>query len=267
MRIAISSLAALLVTLALFYVMQSMVKGSGQPIEKPVNYGVVDFVRLQREPAESQTESLPRLPPRQTVEPPRTLPALSSPPASVAPPAAPQPEFAAQPLPPLQLSKPFLDSSTAAVRETPPVSKPTSDQKPDAPDTEMQTSALAPRPANGQMSGTGEPGAADFLTPDQQGWLGGDALEAIPIFKMQPKYPRKAARSRIEGWVKVEFTITEQGTVTDAKVVDAKPRRTFDRSALQSIRKWRFKPKVVDGKAVKRKASQVIEFRLSRGQG
>ena len=59
--------------------------------------------------------------------------------------------------------------------------------------------------------------------------------------------------------------LLEKGTVTDAKVVASRPRRTFDRSAVQSIRKWRFKPRVVDGRPVPRKATQVIEFKLAKG--
>jgi protein TonB len=66
-----------------------------------------------------------------------------------------------------------------------------------------------------------------------------------------------------EGWVKVAFTITARGTVTDAVVVESKPRRLFNRSALTAIRKWRFKPQVVDGKPVPVRATQVIEFKLA----
>ena len=86
--------------------------------------------------------------------------------------------------------------------------------------------------------------------------------ELIALVKIAPRYPRKAAMAKKEGWVKVEFTVTELGTVRDAKVVDADPRRLFDRAAKQAILKWKFKPRIVDGKAVSRRAVQVIEFKL-----
>ena len=89
--------------------------------------------------------------------------------------------------------------------------------------------------------------------------------EVVALYKFPPEYPRKAARSGEEGWVKIEFTITSQGEVDDPKVVASKPRRIFDRAALKAIRKWRFKPKTVDGIAVPRRAVQVIEFRLASG--
>ena len=63
--------------------------------------------------------------------------------------------------------------------------------------------------------------------------------------------------------MKVAFTITEEGKVTEAVVTDSRPRRVFDRSALRAIRKWRFRPKVVDGRPVKSQATQLIEFKLS----
>jgi protein TonB len=45
-------------------------------------------------------------------------------------------------------------------------------------------------------------------------------------------------------------------------VLDAKPRRLFERAAKKAILKWKFKPRIVDGKAVPRKAIQTIEFKL-----
>jgi len=86
--------------------------------------------------------------------------------------------------------------------------------------------------------------------------------ELIALMKIAPRYPRKAALAKKEGWVKLEFIVTEQGTVKDVIVIDAKPRRLFERAAKRAILKWKFKPRIVDGKAVPRKAIQTIEFKL-----
>ncbi len=100
------------------------------------------------------------------------------------------------------------------------------------------------------------------------GGLGGGAGagdgELIALVKIAPRYPRRAAIAGKEGWVKLEFTVTELGTVEDVKVLDSKPPRVFDRAAKRAILKWKFKPKVVDGKPVPRRAVQVIEFKLSK---
>jgi protein TonB len=86
--------------------------------------------------------------------------------------------------------------------------------------------------------------------------------DIIPVVVIRPMYPREAAISGIQGWVKVEFTITETGTVKDPRVIDAKPPRVFNREAIRAILKWKFKPRVVEGIAVERRATQVIDFRL-----
>ncbi len=91
--------------------------------------------------------------------------------------------------------------------------------------------------------------------------------DIIPLVVIRPMYPREAAISGIEGWVKVEFTITAVGTVTDARVIDADPKRMFNREAVRAILKWKFKPRVVDGVAVDRRATQIIDFSLDKPGG
>lgn len=86
--------------------------------------------------------------------------------------------------------------------------------------------------------------------------------DIIPVVVIRPMYPREAAMSGTEGWVKVEFTITEAGTVKSPRVVDSKPPRIFNREAIRAILKWKFKPRVVEGVAVERRATQIIDFTL-----
>jgi protein TonB len=86
--------------------------------------------------------------------------------------------------------------------------------------------------------------------------------DIVPVVVIRPMYPREAAISGTQGWVRVEFTITEAGTVKDPRVIDAKPPRVFNREAIRAILKWKFKPRVVEGVAVERRATQVIDFTL-----
>jgi len=89
--------------------------------------------------------------------------------------------------------------------------------------------------------------------------------DIIPIVVIRPMYPREAAINGIEGWVRVEFTILPDGTVRDPRVIDADPPLVFNREALRAILKWKFKPRVVEGMAVERLATQTIEFHLEQG--
>jgi protein TonB len=88
--------------------------------------------------------------------------------------------------------------------------------------------------------------------------------EAIPMVIIQPRYPRKAAMEGIEGWVKFKFTISPDGTPKDVELIDAQPRRIFERDARRAIYKWKFKPNVVDGKAIEQKNMiYTMQFQLA----
>jgi protein TonB len=86
--------------------------------------------------------------------------------------------------------------------------------------------------------------------------------DVVPLVRINPQYPRDAAMNQIEGYVTIEFTITETGAVRNPRVIDSKPPRVFDREAIRAILRWKFKPRVVDGEAVARRATQTIEFNL-----
>ena len=92
----------------------------------------------------------------------------------------------------------------------------------------------------------------------------GISTNVIPLVRIPPRYPMRAANRGIEGWVKIEFTITEKGTVKDAVVVDAQPSKVFNRAALRAISRWKFKAKIIGGEAFEQRAVQILQFKLSK---
>ena len=68
------------------------------------------------------------------------------------------------------------------------------------------------------------------------------------IVRVQPAYPAQPLSRGIEGWVLVEFDVRPDGSVANAFVVESS-NRSFERSALSAVHKFRFKPAVVDGVA------------------
>ena len=84
----------------------------------------------------------------------------------------------------------------------------------------------------------------------------------IPLFKVQPIYPRRAKERNTEGYVIVAFTITEQGTIEDAYVLEGKCRSAsnrdgefrdctmFNSATLRAATKLKYKPTIRDGRAV-----------------
>ncbi len=97
------------------------------------------------------------------------------------------------------------------------------------------------------------------------GGLGISVGDYLPIVKVQPQYPRRALSRGMTGWVIVEFTVTDKGTVEDAVVVENcgwiqnvrkegecvdNPSSVFDSAATKAALKFKYKPKVIDGEPV-----------------
>lgn len=87
--------------------------------------------------------------------------------------------------------------------------------------------------------------------------------DVIPIVRIEPQYPRQALLDGTSGYVVIEFTIEPDGSVSDPKILESQPRRVFDRSAVRAIYKWKFKPRIVGGKPVARRATQRLDFDLT----
>ncbi|WP_024612188.1 energy transducer TonB [Pseudoalteromonas sp. TB64] len=87
--------------------------------------------------------------------------------------------------------------------------------------------------------------------------------DATPIVRINPKYPTTAARDGIEGWVQLSFSISPTGEVIDPVVINAEPKRTFDREAIRAIKRWKYRPKVIEGVAQLQTGQTVqLDFKL-----
>jgi TonB family protein len=78
--------------------------------------------------------------------------------------------------------------------------------------------------------------------------------------QVAPAYPRTAAARKIDGWVELEFTVTQTGDVRDAKVTESST-PLFESSALAAIARWRFDPVVEDGRPVPVRVSVKFNFK------
>ncbi|MDY6984495.1 MAG: M56 family metallopeptidase [Pseudomonadota bacterium] len=96
-----------------------------------------------------------------------------------------------------------------------------------------------------------------------------------PIVRINPEYPQQALSANLEGWVHLEFTISETGAVVDPFVVDSgvcangegpescRSDDMFKSVALAAIAKWRYSPTIVNGDPVSRPGIQtIIRFAL-----
>lgn len=71
----------------------------------------------------------------------------------------------------------------------------------------------------------------------------------LPLVRIQPTYPRRAQERGIEGYAVVELTVNADGSVPPNSVViiDAEPKGYFENEAIKAARKFKYKPKVVNG--------------------
>lgn len=89
--------------------------------------------------------------------------------------------------------------------------------------------------------------------------------QAVPLYRVEPNYPSRALKRGAEGYVVLRFTIDETGRPTDIEVVEANPRRMFEREAMRALRNWKYQPKLDGGKAVTQPGQTVkLEFKLAK---
>lgn len=134
------------------------------------------------------------------------------------------------------------DVQTKQRKVNKPPAPPVEPPKPDLPKPSMQA----------QSANAFDMGSID-LSPDLNieaglNGSGGDG-DFLPIVKVAPQYPRRALQKGIEGHVTVEFTVTALGTVIDPKVIDANPPNIFNRAAMNAVKRFKYKPKIMEGKA------------------
>lgn len=136
--------------------------------------------------------------------------------------------------------------------ETPPPPDMSTDQS-----TSLDPDAIGVAAVVEESGGGGEGGGG-------LGMMSADG-DAVPLVRVPPQYPERAAQRGIEGRVLVEFTITKSGSVKDARVVAAEPPNVFDQAAVKSVLQWKYNPKILNGKAVEQRGMKTsVVFRLDQ---
>ena len=138
-------------------------------------------------------------------------------------------------------------------------------EKPDRPEVAPETPQVQTEVAkpDGNTVNIGAMDVDSDLAVDTSAGLSAADGEYLPIVKVAPVYPRRAQSRGIEGWVLLRFTVTETGSVINPEVIDADPPGVFDRAAEKAVLRFKYKPRVVDGKAqVVQGVEHLITFEL-----
>lgn len=92
---------------------------------------------------------------------------------------------------------------------------------------------------------------------------GGVTSNWEPATRVDPEFPQEARVKGISGFVLLSLDINEEGQPENISVVKADPRNMFEQEARKAVRKWRYKPRLVNGQPVKVIGHQVrVEFNL-----
>ena len=87
-----------------------------------------------------------------------------------------------------------------------------------------------------------------------------DKDKIVAIDRVEPEYPKKAFNRCVEGHVLVRFVITTEGTTKDIEVLSSRPENVFEKAAIAAVEKWLFEPRIINGVAVNREATQRLVF-------
>jgi protein TonB len=67
------------------------------------------------------------------------------------------------------------------------------------------------------------------------------AADATVVTKVDPEFPREAIQAGADkGVVKARMTVDGTGEVVRVEILDAQPRRVFDRAVIKTLSQWRF---------------------------
>jgi periplasmic protein TonB len=63
------------------------------------------------------------------------------------------------------------------------------------------------------------------------------------VSRVQPQFPHEAAAIGADsGHVRARVTIDQSGEVTHVEIIEANPRRVFDRAVTRALAQWHFNP-------------------------
>jgi protein TonB len=103
----------------------------------------------------------------------------------------------------------------------------------------------------GQIGGTG----------DKPMRVGGDVAPPTAVTRVEPVYTDIARKAHISGIVIIETIIDRNGNVTDARILKGLP-LGLDQSALDAVKRWKFKPGTLNGQPVPVIFTLTVNFQL-----
>jgi TonB family protein len=110
----------------------------------------------------------------------------------------------------------------------------------------------------GTLLGAGAPPAAQKAAPLR---ISSVVMQSKVVHAVPPKYPEDARKKNIQGAVKLDVVIGENGKVESAKVTDGP--KELSKAAVSAVKHWRYEPTMLNGKPVEVETEVELDFRLT----
>jgi protein TonB len=90
--------------------------------------------------------------------------------------------------------------------------------------------------------------------------LSQQVAEGRLIYRVAPEYPEPARQQRIQGPVVLDLHIGRDGAIQEVTLVNGAP--LLADAAIAAVKRWRFKPHILDGHPVEMQTRVTLNFRL-----
>lgn len=128
-----------------------------------------------------------------------------------------------------------------------PAAPPKAEAKPE-PRVEVAKAPVRAEPAPQPAAPKPAPAKAEPAPPPRTDLAGakpssapGPAPAIRLVTRVDPDFPREAVQAGVDqGTVKARMTLDETGSVTRVEVIEANPRRVFDRAVVRALTQWRY---------------------------
>ena len=85
----------------------------------------------------------------------------------------------------------------------------------------------------------------------------------VPLEMRAPEYTAAAKRAKIQGVIRVQCVVRPEGVCSDARIVHSLDQALgLDDQALSAVRRWRFRPALLEGTAVSTRIAIDLTFAL-----
>jgi periplasmic protein TonB len=92
--------------------------------------------------------------------------------------------------------------------------------------------------------------------------VGGRVRAPKAIVQVRPEYPALARQTRVQGDVKIDAILDEQGNVINMKVVSGHP--LLHQAAVDALKKWKYEPTYLNDRPIAVELIVTITFQLSQ---